>query len=52
MMTCEGFEPPTPSLSRKCSPTELTGRIAIEHIFNYIDEHTRCQQLFLKNRCS
>ncbi|KYD24418.1 hypothetical protein B4113_2452 [Geobacillus sp. B4113_201601] len=21
---------------------------AIEHIFNYIDEHTRCQQLFKK----
>lgn len=25
-MTCEGLEPPTPSLSRKCSPTELTSR--------------------------
>ena len=33
-MTCEGFEPTTPSLSRKCSPTELTSRDG-RYILNY-----------------
>jgi hypothetical protein len=36
MMTCEGFEPTTPSLSRKCSPTELTSHIELNYISNYI----------------